>query len=117
MAKILIVDDDRTTADLLKMMLELDGFEVVLVWQGVHVLNAVEQHRPDLVLMDYNLHDVQGVEVLRQLRQHPLFQRLPVIIGSGMNVGAEVIQAGATDFLIKPYDPDDLTRRLRQIVK
>lgn len=116
MAKILIVDDDRTTSDLLKMMFELDGFEVVLVWRGSDVIAAAQQHHPDLILMDYHLADVHGVEVLRDLRQHPQLQRIPVVIGSGMNVGDEVMRAGADHFLIKPYDPDDLTRLMRQMI-
>lgn len=116
MAKIIIVDDDRTTSDLLKMLFELDGFNVVLVSRGNDVLSAAEQHHPDLILMDYHLNDIQGVEVLRRLRQHPTLQHIPIVIGSGMNVEEEVMRAGADHFLIKPYDPDSLTRLMRQII-
>lgn len=116
MAKILIVDDDRTTANLLKMLFELDGFHVVLAWRGADVAAAVEQHHPDLILMDYHLADMQGLDVLRQLRQQDHLRHLPIVIGSGMNVETEVIQAGATHFLIKPYDVDHLSQLLRQMI-
>lgn len=116
MARILIVDDDHTTANLLKMMFELDGFEVVLVLRADDVLRSVEQQHPDLILMDYHLANVPAIEVLKQLRQLPHLRQTPIVVGSGMNVEAEVLQAGATHFLIKPYDPAHLSQMMRQMI-
>jgi len=116
MPRILLVDDDQTTTELLKMLFELDGFDVLTAARGTDVIGIVETQSADIVLMDYHLADVQGVEVLRQIRRHPRLHALPVVIGSGMNVESEVIQAGATRFLIKPYDPSALSPLLIALI-
>lgn len=108
MPKILLVDDERTTTDLLRILLEMDNFEVVVVARGADVIPMAERVAPDIVLMDFHLTDIHGVEILKQIRVHPTLAHLPVVIGSGMNVEQEVMRAGANHFLIKPYEPSDL---------
>ncbi|GAB4519915.1 MAG: hypothetical protein OHK0046_29480 [Anaerolineae bacterium] len=108
MTKVMIVDDDRTTVSLLQTLLELDGYQVSVVGRGRDVMAKVEEVLPDIILMDYHLSDIAGVEVLRDLRAHASFATLPVIIASGLDVEEEVMQAGANKFLIKPFEPDDL---------
>jgi two-component system chemotaxis response regulator CheY len=104
----MIVDDDRTTVKLLKTLLELDGFEVVTVPRGADVLPQANDSMPDIVLMDYHLSDMQGVDIIRQMRTQPAFAGLPIVMTSGMNVESEAMQAGATSFLLKPFEPDEL---------
>ena len=116
MSKLLLVDDDRTTTDLLKMLLEMDGFEVSVAGRGADVIPMAERVQPDLILMDYHLSDTNGVDVLRDIRKHPTLSTLPVVIGSGMNVEPEVMAAGATIFLIKPYEPSDLAPLFTRLI-
>lgn len=104
----MIVDDDRTTCSLLQTLLELDGFEVVLVNQGGEVLAAATEQKPDLILMDYYLSDVKGIDILKGLREQPDFADLPIVMTSGLDVQAEVMVYGATDFLPKPFEPSHL---------
>lgn len=108
MTKVMIVDDDQTSVMLLRTLLELDGFEVSMAGRGADVLPIAERVIPDIFLMDYHLSDVDGVEVLRELRQHAQFKNTPVVIASGLDVGDEVLEAGANKFIIKPYEPDQL---------
>lgn len=108
MSKILIVDDDRTTVSLLQTLLELDGFNVSIVANGSGVMPMIETSPPDVILMDYHLTDMLGVEVLRDLRANETYSEIPVIITSGMDVSDEVMRAGANEFLVKPFEPGDL---------
>lgn len=109
MAKVLIVDDERGLVKLLTTLLSLDGYEVESVGRGAEVLPALAQHTPDIVLMDYHLTDMDGLSVVRQMRADPLYANLPVIVASGLDVAREAMEAGATRFLGKPYDPSELT--------
>ena len=108
LAKLLIVDDDKTTVGLLKTLLELDGFDVQTVGRGADVLSIVSTFQPDVILMDYHLSDIKGIEVLRALRSHDDYATLPVVMASGLDVGSEVLAAGANRFLVKPFEPDEL---------
>ncbi|MFW5708694.1 MAG: response regulator [Chloroflexota bacterium] len=116
MAKVMIVDDDRTTVKLLQTLLELDGFEVAVANRGGDVLSMASQEKPDIFLMDYHLSDMEGVDVLRDLRASGDFKETPVIMTSGMDVRDEVMAAGANAFLVKPFEPDDLPKLFQQYI-
>jgi DNA-binding response OmpR family regulator len=104
----MIVDDDRTTVKLLQTLLELDGFEVIPVPRGGDVLPKIAETRPDIMLIDYHLTDMEGVDIIRELRQNPTYVHLPIILTSGMDVEREAMESGASAFLLKPFEPDDL---------
>lgn len=108
MTKIMIVDDDQTTITLLRTLLELDGFEVIVVTNGVQVIPTAEQNQPDLILMDYHLADISGVQILEEIRSHASLSQTPVVMTSGLNVRDEVMDAGADEFLVKPFEPGEL---------
>lgn len=108
----MIVDDDRSMTALLKTLLELDGYEAHIVGRGADVIPMAERVRPHAIILDYFLVDMQGVQVIHMLRSHNDFQSIPIIVASGMNVEHEVMEAGATVFLGKPYEPLDLSRLL-----
>lgn len=107
MAKVLIVDDDKTTVMLLQTLLELDGFEIATTGRGADVIEHIEQFQPDVVLMDYHLSDMEGVDVLKEMRAGK-HAAMPVVMASGLDVGEEVLAAGANEFLVKPFEPGDL---------
>ncbi len=108
MAKVMIVDDDRTTVKLLQTLLELDGFEISSAGRGMDVIPLALRNRPDVILMDYHLTDIDGVEVLKQLRANPELKLIPVVMASGLDVAEEALAAGAAKFLVKPFEPGDL---------
>lgn len=104
----MIVDDDRNTVKLLQTLLELDGYEVAVAPRGADVMPVAEQANPDIFLMDYHLADMDGVEIIRQLRATEAFANTPIIMTSGLDVEDEAKEAGASTFLIKPFEPGDL---------
>jgi CheY-like chemotaxis protein len=113
----MIVDDDRTTVTLLKTLLEMDGFDVVLVPRGGMVLEKARQERPDIFLLDYHLADMEGTAVTKSLRADPQFAKTPIVMSSGMNVEDEAKRAGANLFLVKPFEPGNLAGLLSKLLE
>lgn len=117
MATILIVDDDHVTVRLLQTLLELDGFQVHCASRGCEVPAAIANTRPDLLLVDYRLIDTDGLQVIRGLRAAQETAALPIVMVSGMNVEQEAKEAGATAFLIKPFEPDVLASLFTRLIE
>ena len=117
MSKVMIVDDDRTTVRLLQTLLELDGFDVSVAPRGGDVLPLAREVQPDVFLMDYHLTDMDGVQVIRHLRADPTFASTPIVMVSGMDVETEAMKAGATMFLVKPFEPDALPELFNSLMR
>jgi len=115
--KIMIVDDDRTTVRLLQTLLEMDGFDVEVVGYGQQALERATQTNPDLFLVDYHLADMDGVELILQLRADPRFAHTPIVVASGRDVEAEVLEAGANLFMVKPFEPNSLADTFYSLLK
>lgn len=115
MSKVLVVDDDRTMVSLLKTLLQLDGYEVVLAGTAQSFWERLEENQPDLILLDVYLQDEDGFELVEELRARSdaSVAQLPVIMTSGMEVSSRCRDAGADDFLLKPYDPEQLLDKIR----
>jgi CheY-like chemotaxis protein len=114
MPKVLLAEDDPTMVTLLKTLLKIEGFDTVAILeQPGDLLENMCREQPDVVLLDVNLGEWDGVDIVRRMRQIPELKSVKVIMSSGMPKGAECLAAGATDFLLKPYMPDELIRRLR----
>lgn len=105
---ILIVDDDRATSTLLQTLFQLEGYASITCPHPESVLSTVKEHKPDLVLMDFHLADVESLDILRALRADAELQDLPIVMVSGMDRSFECSQAGASAFVLKPFRPSDL---------
>ncbi|MFO7908382.1 MAG: response regulator [Planctomycetota bacterium] len=108
---ILIVDDDQDQVDVLAHRLKKQGFSTVLAHQGRVGLEKARQHRPDVVLLDLRLPDLDGFAVCEQLVDAPETCHIPVIIVSGVdqdNIVRSSRTAGCEFFVRKPYDPNVL---------
>ncbi|HVO42819.1 MAG TPA: response regulator [Aggregatilineales bacterium] len=116
MPKVMLVDDDRTTVSLLKMLLELDGFAVQIAEQGQLALDKANAEHPDLFMLDFHLSDMDGVTLVKTLRSMPAFTKTPIVVASGLNVSDEAMRAGASLFLIKPFEPGDLATLFRNLI-
>lgn len=116
--KVMIVDDDRSMVKLLQTLLTLDGFTVTHESRPAEILKAVRTNRPDAILLDKNLAGADGLLILQQIRSDsdPQLQTLPVIIASGEDVALQCQQAGANEFMLKPYSPDQLTAALKKVI-
>lgn len=117
MPRVMIVDDDKTTVDLLKMLLELDGFDVVISPTGSGTPARAHETLPDAFLVDFNLPDSEGTEVVEKLRGDEVFKSRPIIMASGMERKKEALAAGANHFLSKPFEPDDLVAVLNKLLE
>ncbi len=113
--KVMIVDDDRTMNTLLQTLLELDGFNVVLAPRAELVFPTATAEKPDVILMDIHIGDADGLEILKQIRQHPDLSRMPVVMSSGMDLEDQCTAAGANAFVLKPYPPEQLSATLKKV--
>ena len=112
-AHILVVDDDRAIRRFLRTSLTAHGYVVSEAESGQQALQDVVTHRPDVIILDLGLHDIEGVEVTRQLRE---WSQIPIIILSVREHEEDKIaalDAGADDYLTKPFGVGELMARLR----
>lgn len=118
MPKILIIEDDFMIAESTQTLLKLQQFEVTWVNNGIDGLKALQQHSFDLVLLDLGLPMMDGMQVLKNIRQ--LFPQLPVLIISArdqLQQRVEGLNQGADDYLIKPYAFDELLARIHALLR
>jgi PAS domain S-box-containing protein len=119
--KVLVVDDDRDTRDLLQAALEQRGFAVVLTASGKRTLMLARQEKPDLILLDLKLPGMDGYEVLRRLKSSHDTADIPVVVITGSLTDEEVKQKkvlslGAARFLTKPFAVADLVSEIDTVV-
>ena len=112
--KILLLEDDMLLGESLQEYLELDGLEVEWVQDGEQVIDRTFENRYDLYVLDINVPEINGLELLRQLREAE--DATPAIYISALNdieSITEGFEAGAVDYLKKPFDPEELVLRIR----
>jgi excisionase family DNA binding protein len=114
--KILIVDDDEEIVELIVDILARDGrFEVKTASSGYEAGISTQRFRPDLILLDYMLPDVNGNIVCRTIKENPEFANIKIIIVSGVVKQDEIeqlLKSGAQDFVKKPFDTAELTAKI-----
>jgi DNA-binding response OmpR family regulator len=115
MSKVLLVEDDPTMLSLLGTLLEMEGFQAIKLEKFNAIVMAIQNEAPDVVLMDVNLQDANGLDVLAELRQDDSLKGVKVIMSSGMDYRRESLERGADEFIQKPYMPDDLIDMVKQL--
>jgi two-component system cell cycle response regulator DivK len=113
-AKILIVDDDRATSTLLRTLFEIEGFVGVVCPKPEEVLNTARREKPDLVLMDVHLAEVDSIHILKAIRTDVELQTVPVVMTSGLDVRETCEANGASAFMQKPFKPSELVALIKQ---
>jgi len=119
-AKIMVVDDDEIVARTIERTLRAGGFQVVVVHSGVEALRAARRNPPDLMVLDVLMPGMDGYEVCRQVREDPLLRDLPVLFLTAKGKEEDRIaglQAGADDYIGKPFNLDELYLRVRAILR
>jgi two-component system response regulator MprA len=116
--RLLVVDDDRALRDVLRRTLTLAGYDVRLAESGAGALADVASTAPDAVVLDVGLPDIDGLEVCRLLRREG--NRVPVLMltaRAAVSDRIDGLDAGADDYLVKPFDIDELKARLRALLR
>jgi len=119
--KVLIVDDDAEIVELIVDVLVRDGrFDIKTASSGYEAGMATQQFRPDLILLDYMLPDVNGNVVCQTIRKNPEFENIKIIIVSGVvkqDEIAQLLKSGAEDFIRKPFDVAELTGKITAVLQ
>ena len=116
--KVLLVEDDESVRQLVRVTLDMNGYEVVEAKDGLEGLLMLDMHRPDAVVLDLMMPDLGGERMLAQLRATEETKRTPVVIITGKpEVAPEVIGlVGRENFFPKPFDPDAVIARLEAML-
>ncbi len=117
--KVIIVDDDRETREMITLALEAEGFEVREAANGLRLISTLHVDKPDVILLDVMMSWIDGFELCRAIKQNDEFKDIPVVFVSARKLPEDVQRgkdAGAADYFTKPFDPDQLANRLRQLV-
>lgn len=115
--KILVVDDDRKTVDLIKLYLEKDGYRVLAAFDGQQALELARQKRPDLIVLDLMLPQVDGLDVCRILRAE---SGVPIIMLTARTTEEDKLlglDLGADDYVTKPFSPREVVARVKAVLR
>lgn len=119
MAKILIVDDDRQVAFFLEKLLQIEGYQPTALSDSTLAMETARSIKPDLFILDLMMPEPNGFELCRMLRADPNFTNTPIVIITAMDDSdskAIAFVAGANDFITKPFRPDELANRMRELL-
>ena len=113
--KILVVDDEERVREMLGFRLRLFGYEVVQAANGREAIEAATREKPDLVLLDVMMPELDGFQVCSRLKQDEATRSIPVVILTAKAEAKDVTRAvnsGAVDYVVKPYDPQVLQQKV-----
>lgn len=119
-ARVLIVEDDPALIEVLQYNLQSEGFETAIAMDGEAGLAAIDEEEPDLIIMDWMLPNLSGVEACRRIRRRQVGSELPVIMLTAKGEERDRVQgleSGADDYMVKPFSPSELIARVRAVLR
>ncbi len=119
MARILVVEDEKDILELVEISLQLGGLEVIKAEDGLEALEKALTEKPDLILLDIKMPGLSGYEVCRKLKELPQTKNIPVVFLTARGQEHEIregLEAGGDDYIVKPFAPDELPRRVKEIL-
>ena len=119
-SKILIVDDEQNIVEAVRYNLDKEGFRTLVAYDGAKALDAARRELPDLILLDWMLLHVEGLEVCRILKREPSTRAVPIImltVKSGETDKVLGLEMGADDYVTKPFSPRELIARIKAILR
>ncbi len=115
--RVMVVDDDVKTVELVKLYLNRDGYRVITAYDGTEALNLARESKPDLIVLDIMLPGINGLEICRTLRKE---SDVPIIMLTAMTTDRDKLTGldiGADDYVTKPFSPRELAARVRAILR
>ncbi len=124
LANILIVDDDPDVREAVKIILETQPYELIFASNGEECLEQVKKNTPDLIILDLLMPKKDGFEVIKELRGHPSYPRIPILVLTAVKKEAAgrryeletALRMDVDDYIEKPIQPDDLIDRVKRIL-
>jgi len=118
MATVLVVDDERNIVELTRLYLSNDGYTVLSAYDGLEALEMIREERPDLVVLDIMLPNLDGWELCRRLRQGGNDVPIIMLTARGEDVDRIVgLELGADDYVVKPFNPRELVARVKAVLR
>jgi len=117
---VLVVEDEHALVTLLRYNFEAAGYEVATALDGEEALLAISERRPDIIVLDWMLPSISGLEVCRQIRRKPETRDVPVIMLTARGEEADRVRgldSGADDYVTKPFSPTELVARVRAVLR
>jgi len=118
--KILVVEDDRDISELIAYNLEREGYEIACLYDGSQAVDFVTQRKPELIILDLMLPEVDGIEICRTLKNDTATKHIPIVMLTAKSEEADVVvglQMGADDYIPKPFSPKVLVARIKAITR
>lgn len=118
--KILVVEDEPDISELIRFNLSLEGYLVESVFSAESAWDQLSSNSPDLILLDWMLPGMSGLEFCQKLRKHPNFQKIPIVMLTAKNQETDLViglEAGADDFVNKPFSPQVLLARISSVLR
>lgn len=119
-SRILIIEDDSAISAVLKYHLAKEGFNAIIIKDGLQALDAVRENQPDLVILDWMLPSISGIDILNVLKNDPIYNNVPVIMISSRDEDLDKVtglNTGADDYVVKPFTTTELTARIHAVFR
>ena len=117
--KILVVEDEKFARDILNFTLSSEDYDISLAEDGLEALNKASSNNYDLIIMDVMMPNIDGYEACRRLKANEITKSIPIILLTGRAQKGDIlkgVQAGADDYLLKPYKLQDLLNRVNKYI-
>lgn len=117
--RVLLIEDDKTMLTLLQTLLRFEGFEALQPENDDSLeamVSFIQQEKPALILLDVNLRQLNGFDLLRLIKKIPDLSGVRVLMSSGMDFSENCVKEGADGFILKPYMPDELIHQIRLMI-
>ena len=117
---VMVIEDEEAIATLLSYNLEKEGYKVIVVNNGANAVNEVDKHHPSVIILDWMLPEISGVEICKLIRSKPDIKAIPIIMLTAKSQEEDKIKglgAGADDYVTKPFETRELIARIRAVLR